>query len=62
MRPNIHVVEYDDEMVRACGSCRESRGITGEPLGREVAGAARSDEDPAPDRTLFDRWCDTLEF
>ena len=62
LRPNIHVVEHDDETMRACGNCRESRGLTGTPLECTVPGSTGSDEDPAPDRSLFDRWGDTLEF
>lgn len=71
LRPNIHVVEHDDETMRACGNCRESRGLTGVPLGHEVAGESRgrevggatgSDEDPASYRSPLDQWFDTLPF
>lgn len=71
LRPNIHVVEHDDETMRACGGCRESRGMAGVPLGHEVAGESRgrevggatgSDEDPASYRSPLDQWFDTLPF
>lgn len=59
LRTNVHVVEHEDENVRACQGCRESRGLTGTPLSRERAGEIRetpsegeSEDDSSPIRSF----------